>query len=209
MKHSTLAIVLIIVLSIVIGITLYPIMPEVMASHWNTSGEVNGHLSKFWGLFLMPIISIVLLLLFLFIPKIDPLKENIAKFRSSFDRFVVLIELFFFYVYILTILSNLGGKINISYAIIPALSILFYYVGVMMGQTKRNYFIGIRTPWTLANDEIWDKTHQLGGKLFKVAGIVSLIGLILPNKIGLFIAIGFIIVAAIIPVVYSYIIWRK
>lgn len=209
MKNSTLAILLIIALSLVIGITLYPIMPATMASHWNAAGEVNGYMGKFWGLFLMPLISIVLLALFLLIPKIDPLKENIAKFRDSFERFIVLIELFFFYAYILTIFSNLGFKLNVVTAIIPALAVLFYFVGDLIGKSKRNYFIGIRTPWTLSNDEVWDKTNELGGKLFKAAAIISLIGLLFPNKIGLLIAIVPILAAAIYTVTYSYFVWRK
>lgn len=209
MKKSVMVILLIIVLSFAIGIVLYPVMPAQMASHWNAAGEVNGHMSKFWGLFLMPLISIIILGFFLLIPKIDPLKENIAKFRGSFDRFVVLIELFFFYAYILTIFWNLGIKLNIATAIIPALAVLLYFVGDLVGKSKRNFFIGIRTPWTLANDEVWDKTNKLGGRLFKVAAILSLAGLIFPNKVGLFVVIGLILATALYTVIYSYIIWKK
>ena len=208
MHKSTIAILLIIATSIVVAITLYPIMPDQIASHWNASGEVNGHMGKFWGLFLMPIISIILFALFLAIPKIDPLKENVAKFRSSFDRFIVLIELFLFYVYALTIFWNLDFKFDMTMALIPALVILFYFAGNLIGKAKRNYFIGIRTPWTLASDEVWDKTHKLGGKLFKIAGVASLAGLLFP-KIAFYFVIIPILAVAIISVVYSYIIWKK
>lgn len=125
MKKSIIAIIIIILASLAIAIALYPIMPKTMASHWNADGEINGHLNKLWGLFLMPLISLVLLAFFLLLPKIDPLKENIAKFRKDFDRFIVLLMLFLFYAYILTILSNLGFKLNIATAIIPAFAVLF------------------------------------------------------------------------------------
>ena len=208
MHKSTIAILLIIATSIVVAITLYPIMPEQIASHWNAEGVVNGYMGKFWGLFLMPLISIILFGLFLLIPKIDPLKENVDKFRSSFDRFIVLIELFLFYVYALTIFWNLDFKFDMTMALIPALAILFYFAGNLIGKAKRNYFIGIRTPWTLASDEVWGKTHALGAKLFKIAGVASLAGLLFP-KIAFYFVIIPILAVAIISVVYSYIIWKK
>ncbi|MCD6528067.1 SdpI family protein [bacterium] len=100
------------------------------------------------------------------IPKIDPLKKNLEKFRNYFERFFILLFLFLFYLYLLTIFWNLGLRFYIGQAMIPALAILFYYCGVLLEKAKRNWFIGIRTPWTLSSDEVWDKTHQLGGRLF-------------------------------------------
>ena len=107
------------------------------------------------------------------------------------------------------LLWNLGFKLNVATAIIPALATLFYFVGDLIGKSKRNYFIGIRTPWSLSSNEVWEKTNKLGGKLFKTAGILSLIGLIFPNKIGLFVAICLVIATAVYTVVYSYIVWKK
>jgi len=95
MKKIIIAIFLIILLSFAIGVYFYSQMPDRMVSHWNVRGEADGYISKFWGLFLMPIISIVMVLLFLVIPKIDPLKENVKKFRKYFDAFIILILLFF------------------------------------------------------------------------------------------------------------------
>jgi uncharacterized membrane protein len=91
---------------------------------------------------------------------------------------------------------------------VPAFAILFYYAGILIEKSKRNYFIGIRTPWTLTSDEVWDKTHRLGGKSFKAAGIASLAGLLFP-KIAFYLVIGLVLTAAIISVVYSYLIWRQ
>ena len=208
MSKSTLAIILIILSSFIIAIALYPIMPESMASHWNAEGVVNGYINKFWGLFLMPLIFLILFCVFIIIPKIDPLKDNIAKFRSSFERFVVLIKLFLFYIYILTIFWNLDFKFDMVTAMIPAFAILFYYIGVMTGKAKRNYFIGIRTPWTLSSDEVWDKTHALGGKLFKAAGVISLAGLFFPKIAFCFVIIP-VLLSALISATYSYFVWKK
>ena len=95
MKRTTVLIIIIIFISFVAGLYLYPQVPDQMPSHWNTQGEVDGYMSKFWGLFLMPIISVAVLTMFLIIPKIDPLKANIQKFRKQFDSFIALSILFF------------------------------------------------------------------------------------------------------------------
>jgi len=86
---NKIAILGIILLSFLLGVYLYPQMPEKMASHWDFQGQVDGYMPRFWGLFLMPFISSGLFLLFVLIPKIDPLKANIKKFRSHFDRFIL------------------------------------------------------------------------------------------------------------------------
>lgn len=208
MRKSEIAALLIILISFVISAYFYPKMPERMASHWNVQGNVDGHMSKFWGLFLMPFVSSGLFLLFLIIPKIDPLKQNIVKFRKYFDAFVVLIIVFLFYLYLLTILWNLGFTFSIIYALVPAFSILFFYVGVLIENAKRNWFIGIRTPWTLSSDKVWDKTHKLGGKLFKISGIIALLGIIFV-RYAFYFVISPAIIVALYTIVYSYFEYRK
>ena len=130
MKKSYVIAIGMILLSFIVGIYFYPQMPERMASHWNAQGQVDGYVSRFFGLFLIPLISVGLFLLFIAIPKIDPLKRNIKTFRKYYDRFVVLIIIFLLYVYVLTILWNLGVEFNMSQLLMPALGVLFYYCGV-------------------------------------------------------------------------------
>jgi len=208
MKKTTLAIFLIILLSFAVGVYFYRQMPDKMVSHWNARGEADGHMPKFWGLFLMPIISVVMALLFFTFPKIDPLKENVKKFRKYFDAFILLILLFLFYLYLLTIFWNRGMRFNFIFALVPSFAILFYYLGVLVEHAERNWFIGIRTPWTLSNDEVWQKTHKIGGKLFKVAGIIALLGIIFPNY-AFFFVIFPVIVVSIYTAIYSYFEYRK
>ena len=208
LRKSEIISLLIIMISFIIGISFYSLLPDKVASHWNARGEVDGYMSKFGGLFLMPIISLVLLLLFIIIPKIDPLKHNIEKFRKYFDGFIVLMMLFLFYLYILTILWNIGVRFNFVHLLVPIFSIFFYYCGILIQKAQRNWFIGIRTPWTLSNEQVWNKTHKIGGKLFKIAGIISLIGILLPEY-ALFFVICPLIIASLFPVIYSYFAYQK
>lgn len=191
-----------------VGIYLYPQLPTSLASHWDTNGQVNGHLPKFWGLFLMPIIAIGLLLLFLLIPKIDPLAKNIEKFRKYYNNFIFIIIVFLLFIHFLSILWNLGYKFNFSTITLASIGFLFYYIGTILTHIKRNWFMGIRTPWTLSSDNVWDKTHKLGGTLFKIMGIIAVTGAFLPDK---FIFIFFIPLIAIVLFLlfYSYNEYRK
>ena len=208
MKKSKTIILGIIILSFIIGAYFYPQMPDRMASHWNVRGEVDGYMSKFWGLFLMPIVSIGLLLLFILIPKIDPLKENIEKFRKYFDDFMVLMIVFLFYIYVLTLAWNIGLRFDMGQAIIPAIGSLFYYVGILLTNTKRNWFIGIKTPWTLSSDKVWEETHKVGGKLFKLAGIITILGLFFLKWLLWFVVVP-VILFALYTFIYSYFVYQK
>ncbi len=197
------AIMAIIVMSFILGCYYYPQMPAKMASHWNASGEVNGYMTKEWALFLMPGVSLLMYLLFLIIPKIDPLKKNIAKFRIWFDWFILLLIIFLFYLYMLTLVYNLGHTFNMTIALLPALGVLFIYIGQMLEHAERNWFIGIRTPWTLSDDTVWKKTHMLGGKLFKAMGVLIFLTIVL-DKFALWIVILAALWAGLYPVIYSY-----
>jgi uncharacterized membrane protein len=208
MRKSEIIISGIIVLSFAISIYYYPQMPEKVASHWNAEGQVDGYMSKFWGLFLMPVISAGMLLLFILIPRIDPLKSNIQEFRKYYDGFVVLIMVFLFYLHLLTIFWNLGFAFNMIIFLSPAFAILFYYSGILIENAKRNWFIGIRTPWTLSSDKVWDKTHKLGGKLFRIVGILALFAIFFESYAILVIVVPVIIVS-IYTVVYSYFEYQK
>ena len=206
-KYNSLTII-IIAITFLIGIFSYSYLPAELASHWNAQGEVNGYMTKFWGVFLLPIIMLGIFLLFFFIPKIDPLKENYKKFRRYYDSFVLVIILFMFYTYLITLLWNLGIKINMSLALIPALGFLFIYLGIILKNVKRNWFIGIRTPWTISSDRVWKKTHELGSKLFIISGVITLAGIFFPQYILWFVIIP-VLVSVIISTVYSYLEYRK
>jgi len=208
MRKSGIIVLGVILLSFIIGIYFYPQMPEKIASHWNAHGQVDGYMSKFWGLFLMPLLSMMLFLLFIAIPKIDPLKHNIEKFREYYDGFVVLIIVYLFYVYLLTIFWNIGIRFSMVQPLAPAMGILFYYIGILIENAKRNWFIGIRTPWTLSSEKVWEKTHKIGGKLFKIAGVIAFIGVFFQRYVLFFILVPIILVAAY-TIVYSYFEYQK
>ncbi len=208
MRIAYLAALLLIMAAFFVGAYAYQIAGDYVPSHWNAAGEVDGRMDSFWGLFLMPLVMIPILALLVAIPRIDPLKKNYMKFRGYFEGFIIVIILFFLYMQLLITAAALGSSFNMTVAMVPAVSLLIFFAGIMMEKTKRNWFVGIKTPWTLSSDRVWDRTHRLGGKLFKAAAVVSMLGLPAGEN-AFWIMMAAIVVAAVCPVVYSYFEYQK
>ena len=202
------AIVLILILTAVITLFLYPAMPDLVASHWNAAGDMNGTLPKFEGLFLIPLLMYGFCALLLVFPRIDPLRENYRKFQDYYEGFILVFAVFLFIVQLQIILWGMGIHVSPNVTMPVMIGILFIYTGFLLEHAEPNWFVGIRTPWTLSSTTVWKKTHQKGATLFKLAGVVSLIGVLAGMYAWLFILVP-AIAAALYTVVYSYSEFRK
>ena len=208
-KTTSIITLALIALALLAGAVLWNQLPDQMASHWNVNDQVDGYTSKLLGVFLMPLITLGMFALFLVVPNIDPLKANIAKFRESFNLFIVLIVAFMLYIHGLTLAWSLGHQdFKMSGAILPFIGILFIAIGFMLRKAKRNFFIGIRTPWTLSSDNVWDKTHQLGSILFMVSGAFAIIGGVFGGMAAFWLMFVPLIGSSLFLVVYSYLLYR-
>lgn len=209
-RTTTIVVLLMIVAATIAGSLLWNQLPDQMASHWGPNDQVDGYMSKFWGVFLMPLITLGMMLLFLVIPGIDPLKANIAQFRDVFNLFIALIVAFMLYVYALSLRWNLGyTDFGMSKAMLPAMGILFIFIGYMLRKAKRNFFIGIRTPWTLSSDKVWDETHRIGSVLFMISGVLALVGSVFGGIIAFWFLFVPIIGSTITTLVYSYVLYQR
>ena len=209
--RTTIILVLsLIVVATLAGLLLWNRLPEQMASHWNINDQVDGYMPKFWGVFLMPLITLGMFVLFLVIPSIDPLKANIAQFREAFNLFITLIIVFMLYIYALTLLWSLGYTgFGMSRALLPTLGLLFIFIGSMLRKAKRNFFIGIRTPWTLSSDKVWDETHRLGAVLFMISGALAFIGAFFGGTTAFWLFFMPLMVSSIFLVIYSYVLYKR
>lgn len=209
-RNTTIIVLVMIMAAALAGVLLWNHLPEQMASHWNVNDQVDGYMSKFWGVFLMPLISAGMFLLFLIIPNIDPLKANIAQFRETFNIFIALIVAFMLYIHGLTLTWSLGYQgFQMSAAMLPFMGVLFITVGYMLRKAKRNFFIGIRTPWTLSSDSVWDKTHQLGSILFMLSGAFAIAGSFFGSKTAFWLIFVPLIGSTLFLVIYSYVLYRN
>ena len=158
----------------------------------------------------MPIVTLGMFALFIFIPNMDPLKANIVEFRETFNLFIVFFVTFMLYVHILTLIWSLGyNNFKMSTALLPIIGLMFIFIGYMLRKARRNFFIGIRTPWTLSSDTVWSKTHQLGSILFMLSGVFAMIGGFFGGMLAFWLMFVPLIGSTLFLVVYSYVLYRN
>jgi len=187
---------------------VYPDLPARMATHWNASGDVNGTMPKLWGAFGVPALGVLVAALMLAVPRIDPRRENYAAFRGLYEWIISGTALFVAYIHGISLAWNLGYAIPIGQALAPALAALFYGMGVLLENAEQNWFVGIRTPWTLSDEDVWRETHDRASTAFKLAGVLALGGLVLPDYYLVFV-LAPVLLAAAYPIAYSYLAYRR
>jgi uncharacterized membrane protein len=207
-SRQLLIVIGLVVVAFAVTIYFYPQMPEKMATHWNAKGQVDGYMSKDTGMFLMPFVMAGIALLLYFIPYLDPRRRNIERFRPYYEGFIVVFSIFLLAVQYQIILWNLGIKLSPNIFIPIAIGLLFFYIGFLCEKAKSNWFVGIRTPWTLSSDKVWEKTHRLGGILFKIAGIIAIAGIFFQRYAFLFVLVPAFALTAI-TVIYSFVIYKR
>lgn len=191
------------VLTAGVGIVFSNQLPAQVAIHFGPSGQPDSWVAKPVALTLLPALQVLMLVFFAAIPRIDPLGENIREFQQAYNAFVLLIIGFLGYIHTLLVLWNAGYTFAMSQALVPAVAVLYYVAGAMMERAEQNWFIGIRTPWTLSNEQVWTDTHALAGTLMKAVAVVALGGLLVPSYTVAFLAVPAALVAAV-ATVYSY-----
>ena len=209
-RTTTLIVLIMIAAATVTGLLLWNRLPAEMASHWNASDQVDGYLPRVWGVLLLPLISLGVFFLLRFMPSIDPLKANVAQFREALNLFIVLTVAFFVYLSGLTLAWNLGyNDFRMSSAMLPAIGLLFIFLGFMMRQAKRNFFIGIRTPWTLSSDTVWNETHRIGAVLFVISGALAFLGGFFGGQVAFWMLFAPVMGSTLFLLIYSYVLYRR
>jgi uncharacterized membrane protein len=207
-KTEILPLVIILV-AIISSFYFYSVFPEQVATHWNFRGEADNFSSKFIGAFSIPVLLIFVYLLFYFLPFLDPKKEKYKFFAKSYHVFKNIILLFLFLTYILAGFEAIGKIKAVGVAIPLMVGVLFIIIGNYMGKIKSNWFVGIKTPWTLSSEEVWNKTHRFGGKMFILSGILIGLSPFLPDNLVLINFIFAILIVSLGTFAYSYFIYKK
>lgn len=193
---------ILIIASFAMSLYFYSQMPDTMAFHWDSSGKPDGYSGKNTGLFFIPGLASVLFAFFIAIPRIDPKKNNIEK-SGKYHILVSAITAFLLYIHALVISWNIGFQFSMVQALVPGFGALFWVIGYAIENIRPNWFMGIRTPWTLSSKSVWFKTHKRGGKLFKFCGIISLAGMAI-QQYAILLVIVPVVVSAAYLIVYSY-----
>ena len=196
-----------IAITIAVAAYLYPSLPDEIPTHWNLQGEVDDYTPKPWGVMIMPRAAVFVFLIMKIIPIISPKGFRTDQFRGVVNIFTVTLVGFMSAVALLVLLAASGRDVHMNEMVFAGMGLLFIVLGNYLGKVRKNFFIGIRTPWTLASDEVWSRTHRLGGWLFVLIGFFMFLNAFVQFPEGWL--IGSIVVVVLIPVIYSYFIYRK
>ena len=190
------------------SLAVAPDLPARMVTTWNAAGEPTGTLSKTVGTWLVPGLAAGLLGLFALLPRIDPLRGNVAAFRVHYDRFVVVFTAFLVAVHLAVLAANLGYAVDVTTLGVAGGAALCYYLGTLLPHVEPNRFVGIRTPWTLSDERVWDRTHERTAPLFAVAALCALAAAVVPEY-ALVLLVGPVTAIALASTVYSFVLYRR
>jgi len=187
----------------------WPYAPDRMPVHWNLAGEIDGYGGKFIGLLLLPLTSLGIYFLMLFVPLVDPGRRNYQNFATAFNAIRLTITVVFAALYVVFVVAGLGGKVNVTAIISLVIAAMFLVIGNFMGKIRPNWFVGVRTPWTLSSKLSWNKTHRLAGWLFLVMGLLIAVAGILQTTWIFILMVAANAVCLVWMIVYSYLIYRQ
>lgn len=184
-------------------------VPDQIPVHWNAKGQVDGYGGKFVGLLLLPIIAGGLYPLLKYLPRVDPAKRNYESFAGTYLLVRVLLTVYLGYIYLVTNLA-IGREHTFPVAelIVGAVGLLFIVLGGALGKFRPNWFAGIRTPWTLTSKRSWVKTHRLGGRIFIVTGVATIVGALIGSDWAFYAMLIVMVPGIVFLIVYSYVVWR-
>ncbi len=200
----------VVILMFIVAAILYPRLPENIPIHWGMEGQPDEWGAKMWAIWIIPGISLILLFLFPLLAKIDPRRKNYDAFSGTYEIIQNLIILFLTFVFFMQFFMTLRPENQdlMPTMMLAALGIMFVILGNYMGKVRQNYFLGLRTPWTLNDPEVWQKSQRVMGWAFVVGGFIFL----LQAWLQLYVITSFIVVMSVIvvvPMVYSYLIYKK
>ncbi|GLX68730.1 SdpI family protein [Paenibacillus glycanilyticus] len=180
-------------------------LPDVVGSHYNVRGEQDGTMAKANMWLMYGGIGIALPVFLSIVRAVDPRRSNYARFSSYYLLMRWTISLFIHGVFLLMILQNLDYDLPFISIVFGGLGIMWMVIGNRMGQLRSNFFMGIRTPWTITDENNWRSTHRLGGRLWVIAGLLMLLGaFLLPAEWLIGVLIVSMILSVVVPYVYSY-----
>jgi uncharacterized membrane protein len=186
----------------------WPHLPERVPLHWNAHGEVDGWGPRGMLMLLGPGAMLAELAVFALLPVLSPRRFEVEAFVRTYLRIMLAAILLAGYITTVLLFAGLTGHVDVSSALLGGVSVLLVFIGNLMGKVRRNFFIGIRTPWTLASERVWYDTHRLAGKTLVGAGVASFAAALWGGLPGISAWIALVLVGALVPAVYSFVHYR-
>lgn len=192
-----------------VSIWAYPQLPPTVATHWSLRGTPDGFSSRLAAVSIIPSVILVMTGVFAVLPKVDPRRENYARFLSTYWLIANAVILFMLIAHGMIVATGLGYSVKIDRLMPLGVGALFIVLGNYLTRVEPNWFIGIRTPWTLSSDTVWRKTHRTGGWLMVLGGFAVAACAFLPYGAFVPLFVVAILVMAVIPIAQSYVLWKR
>lgn len=205
---AELPLLLLLVGMFVLAFATLPTAPERIPMHWGLKGEVDRYGGRLEGLFALPALAVFVYLLMLFLPRIDPGRANYERFAGAYYALRVAVLLIFAVLYGVTHLIIRGVQIDMPKVVGLMVGALFFLLGNLLGKIRPNWFVGVRTPWTLSSKRSWTRTHRLAGWVFILGGIAIMAAGVLKNAVAVAVAGVVLFGGVAVTTVYSYLVWR-
>ncbi|CAN5139206.1 SdpI family protein [soil metagenome] len=191
------------------SVAMYAGLPEQVPVHWDLRGQVDGYGSRFAVLFLTPLIMVAVWGLLRFLPRIDPHRANYARFAGTYEVIIDSVMAMMLVIHLAILLGASGAPDSVPLVVRAAVGAMFIVMGNVMPRTRQNWFVGVRTPWTLASARVWERTHRFAGYMFVALGVVVILTIPLAPQIGIPILAAGLAIVGFGAVIYSYVEWRK
>ena len=195
--------------ALLFSVAVYGKLPQQVPTHFDLQGQPDDWTQRRFAAFGMPVFAAAMVLLFHMFPKISPRRANLEQFEDSYWLIANVVIAFMAALHVLILGRALGWPVDITSATLLGVGLLFIIIGNVLPRTRSNWWMGIRTPWTMENENVWRATHRLAGKTFMVGGAITVVAALLPPSVRPWIAIAALAIAGFIPVIYSYLIWRR
>ena len=187
----------------------YPRLPETIPTHWNMDGQPDDWSSRAFGALITPVILLFVWGFARVLPAIDPRGANYAKFGGAFEAIFDSLMLFLLGMHIVLLRAGLGYPVQIQRIAPFGIGVLLIVIGNLLPRCRPNWFVGIRTPWTLSSDRVWEKTHRIGGRLFVAAGFLIAVAALFWVQWVHVVLITSILLATAAVLIYSYLEWKR
>ena len=188
----------------------YQLPDAPIATHFGVDGQPNGYMPRNVALAFGPALMLVIGLLLWILPALSPKGASLKRSQSAFDAAQLAIIAFLALVHIVVVLKALGVQMDITSILSLGAGFLFLIIGNLLPKTRFNYFMGVRTPWTLSDERVWDRTHRLAGPLFMLAGLVIILAAcLLPQSWQMNVLLCATLGAAFVACAYSYLVAKR
>lgn len=200
---------LIVAAAFIASAVVYPRLPARIPTHWNLAGQPDDWSNRIWGAWVLPIFLLGMWVLVQVLPRIDPRGANYAKFGGAFEGIIVSVMLFMLALHLVALRASLGYPVQMQRVVPIGIGVLFIVIGNLLPRARPNWFVGIRTPWTLSSDRVWEKTHRFGGRVFVAGGILITIAGFLLVQWAHAVLFTVVLLCTAAVLIYSYLEWKR